>query len=346
LENLIIKDLDNDTLVDFMDCFEKNGNKKKIENLRWQFFNNTEKKSVVDIAKDKTTGKTAAIYALACVKFKINNDLVIGSQSLDTITDVDYRGTGLFINLANDVYEKAKASVTLVYGFPNGNSVKGFKKRLKWQVLDPLPFLIKPLRSKYFTRKIKYLKFLPDVNLSPFKSALNKDYKIKESNDFPEKVNDLWAEFSKKFKVSVHRDTAYLNWRFLQKPNENYKIAHCYNLDTYVGYIIYTVKEKHGGKIGYIMDMVYDLTDQNVPTVLLRHATNKIKEEKADCILSWCLEHSPNYPVYKKERFFDFPEKLRPIELHFGARSFKPEYEEVIANRDNWFISYADSDTV
>ena len=51
--------------------------------------------------------------------------------------------------------------------------------------------------------------------------------------------------------------------------------------------------------------------------------TKMIKKENADCILSWCLEHSPNYSIYKKHFFFNLPEKFRPIELHFGVKTFQ-----------------------
>lgn len=348
MDNIIIKDLTLETLIDFKNCFEKNGNSKDIGHLKWQFLDNPEKKFFVDIAVDEKENKTAAIYAITCVKFKINNYEELGSQSLDTITDIDYRGSGLFIDLANDVYQKASKTVSLVYGFPNGNSIKGFKKRLKWHVLDPVPFLIKPLKSKYFTKRIKWLKFLPDFNLSPFfrYNVKENEYTIRTENIFPAEVDNIWNNFSSNIKVCVNRDKTYLDWRYIQKPNEDYRIVHCYDKNEYLGFVVYVVKEKHNGKIGYIMELIYNLGSQAVGKTLLNYAISKIKEEGADCILSWCLEHSPNYKIFKKGMFFNFPEKLRPIELHFGARSFNTELNDLIYDRNSWYISYSDSDTV
>ena len=346
MEDLLISQLEETTVKDFKKCFDDNGSSKNEENIKWQFLNNTEKKSAALIAKNKISGKVAGIYAMAFVKFRMGDAIVLGSQSMDTMIDHDYRGSGLFFELANEAYKRAKGEVDLVYGFPNKHSFKGFKKLLKWHVLDPLPFLIKPLRTKYFTSRIKYLKFLPDISLSPFSYRKDKRYRIEESAVFPNDVNLVWAKFSESFSVSVNRDKEYLDWRFNQKPNENYKIAHCYLDETYQGFIIYTVKGKHGGKIGYIMDLIYDPQEEQAASTLLNYAINHIKKEKADCILNWCLEHSPNYKVYKRKRFFDLPEKFRPIELHFGARPFNLKYEHLIKNRSNWYLSYADSDTV
>lgn len=340
--------LTKDSIHLFKDCFEANGSPKKEENIEWQFLQNTEKSCYVDISFDETNKKTAAIYAVSSVKFKVNDAEVKGTQSLDTMTDVAYRGKGLFTKLANSVYEKAaNDNVALVYGFPNGNSIHGFKKKLEWEVLDPLPFLIKPLKTKYFTNKIKPLTFLPNINLSFSKFRANKNFIIKENTSFPNDVNELWHSFSSHFKVGVVRDKDYLEWRYLNKPNEEYKIAHCYDSENkYLGYVIYIVKEKHNGRIGYIMELIFDTTKPNAGNQLLKYAISEIKKEHADCILSWCLEHSPNYATYKKNFFINMPDKIRPIELHFGARSFKPELKDVISNRANWYLSYSDSDTV
>src|SRR5690606_22134923 len=113
--------------------------------------------------------------------------------------------------LATSVYEKAKnKNIKLVYGFPNGNSIYGFQKKLEWQVLDPVPFLIKPLRSKYFTKRLPFLKFLPNIPLSFSKFKANKKYLIENKNEFTNEASALWENFAEDIKVSVNRDKEYL----------------------------------------------------------------------------------------------------------------------------------------
>ncbi|PTM08488.1 MAG: hypothetical protein DA407_07940 [Bacteroidetes bacterium] len=341
-------ELKKETVSLFKNCFDDNNSPKNTENIGWQFFDNTSSNSFVTIAFDDEKKKPAAIYAVSCVKFKVGDTTSIGTQSLDTITDIDYRGQGFFIKLAKDVYSKAQDSgMALVYGFPNGNSIHGFAKKLEWTVLDPLPFLIKPLKSQYFTKKIKALRFLPNIKLSLSKFRFSGNYLLKAENHFPDEVNKIWEIFSSNIEVAVVRDKAYLDWRYIQKPNEDYKILHCWDKkETYLGFVIYAVKEKHNGSIGYIMELMYDLKQPKSGEHLLSYAVDNMKKEGADCILSWCLEHSPNYNIYKKEFFLYMPEKIRPIELHFGVRSLQKSNEEIIGDRKNWYISYSDSDTV
>jgi predicted acetyltransferase len=348
MENLIILNLNTSSINQYKNCFDLNGSPKKLENIEWQFFKSTKKKGFVNIAFDEINQKVAAIYAISCVKFKIGKELFLGTQSLDTITDINYRGKGLFISLAKDVYEKAKQNeVKFVYGFPNGNSIYGFQKKLDWEVLDPVPFMIKPIKTSYFSRKISVFKWLPNFNVSFSKYKESYKFRIEENFSFPEMVTPLWESFANQIEVAVQRDKKYLDWRYIQKPFENYKIAHCYSENnTYLGYIVYAIKEKHGGKIAYIMELIFDLKSQKAGRKLLQYAIDQIKKDNADCILSWCMDHSPNYNVFKKEFFFKLPGKFRPIELHFGARAFNKELAPIINNRNNWYLSYSDSDTV
>lgn len=348
MEDYLLLNLNKNEVTLYKSCFDKNGSPKRVDNIEWQFLNNPKKCAFVKIAFDEERDTVAAIYAASCIDFTIEGNIEIGTQSLDTITDLDYRGKGLFTNLAKSVYKEAtENNVAFVYGFPNGNSVHGFKKKLGWVILDPVPFLIKPLNTKYFTKKLRFLKFLPNLKLSFQKSINNSDYLFIEENNFPDKVNDLWKKYSKNIKVAINRDQNYLIWRFIEKPNENYKIVHCYSVENdYLGFVVFTIKDKHEGKIAYIMELIYNLDQPDIGKLLLQYAINSIIEEKADCILAWSFEHSPSFSIFKRNRFFNLIEKLRPIELHFGVHSFQKELNEVLFSRKNWYLSYSDSDTV
>ena len=52
------------------------------------------------------------------------------------------------------------------------------------------------------------------------------------------------------------------------------------------------------------------------------------------------------FKIFKNQLFFKLPEKLKPIELHFGVKSFNNDISSIVNKRDNWYLSYSDSDTV
>lgn len=348
LEEFEIKNIDSSSIELYKNCFNDNGSNKSKIKLEWQLLKIPFEGRYVNIAVHKESNKTAGTYAVFPIPFKVGERKVIGSQAIDAITDKNFRGNNLFIKLAKNVYNTAsEGGVKLVFGIPNGISVHGHKNKLGWNLLDPLPFMMKPINSRYFTDKIKILKWFPNIRIFG-KKRLKNSARLVVDNSFNQSVDEIWQMFSKNIQVGVIRNLQYLNWRYIEKPLEDYRIVHAYgNQDNeYLGYIIYCVKEKHGGKIGYIMEYVFNPERESEVLDLLVHANNEIVSSGADCILSWCFDHSPNYKNYKKLNFFNLHEKLRPIELHFGTRVFDDSLASLVYKRENWYLSYSDSDTV
>ena len=330
--------------------FDNNDSPRTIEHLKWQYIDSYDKQGRLmlgGIDSSLTNGLTG-IYAVFQNRFMSNAELVTGSQSLDTLVAPEGRGKGLFNKLASQVYtESENRNIAFVYGFPNGNSAHGFFNKLDWINLDSIPFLILPLRSRYVLSKLpiinKFSKFLPNITyLKKVKSAnpLNivKNAVIESSYD------KLWANFSKKINTGLVRDAEYINWR-LSRPEETYQNFAIFNDSNEMQAIcIYALKEKHGGSIGYIMDLIY--IDDELGAIVLNSALQDLKDNRCDAVLAWNFSHSPNHNAYKANGFLSLPEKLRPIELHFGVRVFNEELKNTLSDRSNWYLSYFDSDTV
>ena len=93
------------------------------------------------------------------------------------------------------------------------------------------------------------------------------------------------------------------------------------------------------------MELIFDIETPSVGKELIKYATNQCVVQKTDVMLSWCFSFSPNFDSYKSNGFYILPEKLKPIELHFGYTHLAHD-EDILKNRENWYVSYADSDTV
>ena len=148
----IVKGLaDNDELDNYRLCFERNGTKRDIKNLQWLHQQNLAKVNTIYYAMNES--KVAAIYTAMPVVFNINGEKKIALQSIDTLTDLEHRGKGLFPKLAAKLYDDAvENGFELVYGFPNENSAPGFFKKLKWSSFGEAPFLLKPMKITYFIK--------------------------------------------------------------------------------------------------------------------------------------------------------------------------------------------------
>lgn len=341
-------------LILYKACFERNDTPKTISTLRWMYLKDSS--PIVSYAystETKERGYWAGIYATLKVRFRINSGTVDAVQSLDTLTDKNFRNRGLFTLLANDVYARCeKESIFLTYGFPNANAAPGRFGTLGWKRLDPVPSLILPMRTRFFLRKIPVLSSLasviPDLPLKRTSKNNNEHgFIIREVKIFDPDVNRIWMAFSKNIVLSVDRNYEYLNWRFFHKPNTNYRILGCYDASgNILGFVALSAEEKHGGIVGYILELMFYPEMINVGDILTKSAISFFIRSKCDVVLAWCFDHSPSRSAYTRSGFFRLPERFRPIELHFGARGFSLEASSLISKRENWYISYADSDTV
>ncbi len=78
--------------------------------------------------------KLVGHYSVIPIKLIMEkNKSILGALSMTTMVDISYRKYGIFIDQANEVYEKSiELGYKFVFGFPNKKSAPGFKKRLDW----------------------------------------------------------------------------------------------------------------------------------------------------------------------------------------------------------------------
>ena len=337
----------------YRNTFEQNGSPRKIDNLTWLHQQNLAGTNTIFYAMHENN--IAAIYTALPVVFQIRQQTSTALQSIDTITDEKHRGKGLFPKLANELYQDAeKNNFSLVYGFPNENSAPGFFKKLGWTSFGEAPFIIKPLSISYFIKKLLNRKKESSASQEEenhfFSLAGRKDLSkrihLEPVSEFGEAYNELWKQVSTGIGVCADRSAAYMNWRYVARPESYYSSIGFFEDGRLRGVIVFTIKNKHQGRVGYIMELIYDTTQPAIGKALLTYANKICKAEDADVILAWAFEHSFNYGAYKKTGYFNFPVKFRPQHLFLGVRVFDESQASTINNISNWYISYSDSDTV
>jgi hypothetical protein len=288
---------------------------------------------------------TAGLYVTVPARFKCGDRTLLAAQSLDTMVDAKFRGFGLFTKLARAVYdEMARSGVAFVYGFPNGNSYPGFVQKLGWATLDPVPFLFRPLSLGYAFGKLNSkLRNLP-LRMPP----IGRRGRSEQIQGLPDReaIDTLWANFSRNLGVARVRDHEFLSRRYSRHPRAIYRYRAVIDAGKLAGLIIYCVEDKHGGRIGYVMELMCIADRQDCAGWLLADAVHDMSNDSCDGVLAWCLEHSPYYDKYLKQIFLPMPTRLRPIELHFGGRQLSGEPIEMLKDRKQWYLSYSDSDTV
>lgn len=331
-------------------CFDANGSPRSIEHLRWQYLAVPRRKLYVDFAV--TTGtppRLAAAYAVFPLDARIASARRDCVQSIDTLTDAQFRGKGLFLRLAESVYQRCAADGNdFVFGFPNGNSAHGFFKRLGWTALDPFPFMLRPLRTGYFLKRLvaglRPLAAVLDFALPiPGSRSLPAGRELKDVAEIGEEFGHVWRRFSENVSCAVERDVTYLRWR-LRRPGERYSVLGCYNGQELEAYVVTAVRHHSRGSSGALMELVHDPAHENSAWALLTEALRRMRASGCDAVWAWNYDHSPNHALLSRAGFFSLPERLAPIELHAGVRVFRSTAGDP-SQRRSWYISLFDSDT-
>ena len=280
---------------------------------------------------------------------RINGVRKLGIQSLDTLTDEAYRGKGLFIRLAKALYNRCSSNnIFLIYGFPNLNSAHGFFKKLNWNSLDPMPFMLRPLRSKYILNKLGFSSSLSRLFDFPiwtgkFQGKYGHNLRMETLNTVGSEFNAVWSAFSSEIKFSVERDATYLNWR-LNRPNEHYQSIALFENDIPIGLAVIGCNyQKNGSKIGKIMELIYNPKSKFAANLLIKESLNRLSELGCEAVWAWNFYHSINHSTFFKSGFIAIPTKWHPHKIHIGAYSFVGDIN--VGHRKDWYVSLLDSDT-
>ncbi|MBX3154690.1 MAG: GNAT family N-acetyltransferase [Deltaproteobacteria bacterium] len=325
----------------FGQCFAINGSPRPADHLRWQYLDNPTGELFVDFALARND-KLAAIYASMPVTFRIAGQRRLGIQSVDTMTDSEFRGRGLFLTLARQTYARARdAGVALVYGTPNANSAHGFFNRLDWSELGDLPFLIRPLRTKYFLERLG-APWTPDLPIP----VGWRSRRATSVDRFDERFTELWRQFSRTIGVAVERDARYLNWRLVEKPSERYETNAIFDGDRVRAFTSHCVQKKERSAVGYVMESLCLPGEQRALRGLLRTCLVDMAKQEVDFALAWCFPHSPTYSSFLRCGFVPLPRRMWPLEIHVGAHAFAPDVSTYVTDRRHWYLSYVDCDTV
>jgi GNAT superfamily N-acetyltransferase len=312
--------------------------------LSWRFERSPHGPGLFAVARDESDVRIIGMIALVATRLRIGAGTQLAYQAIDTVVDPNYRGKGVFVGLGEAAQNNASHEGHILWGFPNANAAPGWFGKLKWQNLGTVPFMVRPLRAGYFLRKL--LPFLGQLDMPlVLKPSLAGNHRT--INRFGDEADALWNVSRPADGIAVDRDAAWLNWRLLDKPNAAYRLVGAYDPDgRLAAFASSCTLNKHGGRICYITEAMAPPAHIASLSGLIRDEVARSAERGADVALAWCPKGSPNRRAYRRAGFFPLPERLRPVEIHFGARSLASETASAVEDGSKWYLSYLDSDTV
>lgn len=161
-------------------------------------------------------GKCVGLYLLWPTRLQLGSEVVLGAQSVDTMTHPDYRNQGMFTALAEQCFQLAEnCDFEVLYGFPNPLSYPGFIRRLNWDHSGDVRHWVRVIRPSHFQRIPSLLRPAADVCAHLLPTGIPRGIEVSTTPPSQEELDALLDEWnSRKELCRVSRDPEWLRWRY------------------------------------------------------------------------------------------------------------------------------------
>ncbi len=279
----------------------------------WRFRDCPTGPGIIDLAWDGN--QLAAHYGVTPVAMRVNGQDCLTGLSGTTMTHPDYRGRGLFTSLAQRVYARmAESGMTMVWGFPNLQSHRGFIRDLAWKDIYEVPTL--------------HLR-LP-TNLSPVNSG-----HVIELPEFDSRFDQLWNKVKDECFIIGRRDRQYLHWRYRKNPEQHYRILVYQEGTTIAGYIVF---KRYQSEL-QIVDILLG-RDVEVGEELVAETARIALEDSAASIGLWLNVTHPLHHTLEKMGF----RLNEPITYWSGLVLQSNQTDVPLYDFRKWHLTMGDSD--
>ncbi len=168
-------------------------------------------------------GRLVGVRLVMRWAFRVAGRRVTAGRMVDTATDPDYRGRGIFQQLTTAALTQARDDIELIFNTPNASSRPGYLK-MGWQDVAVMATSFAPVRPLRFARGVR----------SALK-ARGQDTVFDSATDLPA-VGDVLVAHEDEVRtllesqrgVERHRlatdaDLGYLRWRYADAPGLDYR---------------------------------------------------------------------------------------------------------------------------
>ncbi len=279
----------------------------------WRFRHSPAGEGVIYLSWDGHV--LAAHYAVTPVLLRVNGQYWLTGLSGTTMTHPDYRGRGLFPDLAQRTYAyMAETGMGLVWGFPNALSHRGFVRNLNWVDIYEIPTLRLSLQGR---------------SLPP------PGDQVIEMEELDAHFDRLWNQVRDDCPIIARRDRQHLQWRYVENPAERYRILAHVEDESLLGYAVF---KRYQNEL-QIVDLL-TVQDVNVGLGLVSRVAHIALEESAASVSLWLNVTHPLHHALEKWGFGNG----EPI-TYLGGLALQPDLPaDDLYDFRNWYLTMGDSD--
>ena len=243
-------------------------NRRNLKNWFWKYKGkNSSGKSKVYVCEYKK--KIIATFATIPLEYIFNKKKVTFSNSIAMIVHPKYQDKGIIKYLGDKLLSDTQSSSKLVFGYPNERSHRLHKIFFDYQDC---------FKQKLFELNVKRNQLKNDSNF----------ISLKKINKFSSVHSKIFKKNIAKFKIQKIRDSSYLNWRYIDRPDIEYLCHNIYLKNKFLGYVIFKLYQKEKNLYGHIIDFYLDTKSQSIYDETIIASTYFLTKLKVDYVSCWC----------------------------------------------------------
>jgi len=327
------------------------GDSRNDQWWNWIYENGPDGPSSVWLAV--TEQKVVGLNTRLPLRMKIGDQVYKVALSYDIMTHPDYQRQGILGELAKKGTGYAeKIGISCTYGIAMNRIMpiyKGLKMGYDHIEICELPLLVKIISlGKVLKRSFGIPAFIGNPlgyaweSITMRKSSTqNNDIEIEQVSSFDESIDEFWLKASELKKIMIVKDMKYLNWRYVEKPGDEYIIFLAKRQEEIIGYIVFKSKSDPMTR-GFIVDILTLPGEDIVAELLISKAIEYFQGEGALTISCVMLQDTSYYRTLRKLGFMH-----RHSSLWLGIRLHDPNLSgESLADPGNWYFVWGDNDTM
>src|SRR5258706_1759159 len=287
-------------------------NKDKEKLVKWKYFDEyLENKTITYIALDDKN-EVISHYTNIPINVVCLDTTFKAMICTDICTDISHRGKGLISKLSSKVYKEVKDNrYDFSLGFSNDEGIRIDRNSINYGYVIVGKF-VRYLKLVASRKKTAY-------NLIPVSSL----------------EGDLYNASSNFLKI--RKDSSYLNWRYLKKPNSEYDIFAIQNGNTIYGYVVLRFLENRC----YIYDIITTSDDKKHVINILRSIENKAIDHGIGIIIYNVLDNKYWRKLFNRYKYL---KKSKNKINYYATVKIHSENipKDVILNKENWLLMNGD----
>jgi GNAT superfamily N-acetyltransferase len=189
----------------------------------WKYYDNPAGAAIIMVAEDQ--GRIVGQQVLMPAWLRLGNKVVLGAQTVDTMTHPDYRNQGMSTALITACMELAAAKrVEVLYGFPNPIPFHVRVHKLNWDHAGDIPRWVRLLNPKSVASMSRPVRHVTSIGI----------HLLPIGNNAPDGVNvrmepptgDEWISVAGSGKTDstcrIERSIDWFKWRFNSASQRRY----------------------------------------------------------------------------------------------------------------------------